>query len=297
MPARPSAFSKAHPCPSCSWRAPRNWRCPPWPCSTAMDSTVRRAFTWPPCGPARGRTSEPKSRCAMPASVPAPPPWLPHRIPSEPVRWALLAETQSGYQNLCRLITRFKLREPHKAEGSALLAEVAEFCQGLICLTGGDEGPLASALARGGYDEALREVERLVHIFGPHHVFVELQRHYDRAEEHRNQAAVAHRAHAQAAPAGHQRSPLRHRLRARSARRAHHHPPPLHAGDGGPPACAQRRALPASPARDAAALPRSSRGHRQHRRTLRAPRLSDERSRLPLPCLSRPRWRDDAIVP
>jgi error-prone DNA polymerase len=119
-----------------------------------------------------------------------PPQWLPHRIPSEPVRWALLAETQTGYQNLCRLITRFKLREPHKAEGSARLADVAEFSRGLICLTGGGEGPLASALARGGYNEAQREVERLVHIFGPHHVFVELQRHYDRAEEHRNQAAV-----------------------------------------------------------------------------------------------------------
>src|ERR1700689_2417077 len=33
-----------------------------------------------------------------------PPQWLPHRIPSEPVRWPLLAATQSGYQNLCRLI-------------------------------------------------------------------------------------------------------------------------------------------------------------------------------------------------
>ncbi|MGC2210897.1 MAG: error-prone DNA polymerase [Candidatus Korobacteraceae bacterium] len=119
-----------------------------------------------------------------------PPQWLPHRIPPEPVRWPLLAETQTGYQNLCRLITRFKLREPHKAEGCALLADVAEFSHGLICLTGGDEGPLASALARGGYNEALHEVERLMHIFGPHHVFVELQRHYDRAEEHRNQAAV-----------------------------------------------------------------------------------------------------------
>jgi error-prone DNA polymerase len=119
-----------------------------------------------------------------------PPQWLPHRIPSEPVRWPLLAETQTGYRNLCRLITRFKLREPHKAEGAALRADVAEFSQGLICLTGGDEGPLASALARGGYNEALREVERLTHIFGPRYVFVELQRHSAREQEHRNQAAV-----------------------------------------------------------------------------------------------------------
>ena len=59
-----------------------------------------------------------------------------------------------------------------------------------MCLTGGDEGPLAAALARGGYAEALREVERLVHIFGPRNVYVELQRHFDREEEYRNQAAV-----------------------------------------------------------------------------------------------------------
>ncbi len=83
-----------------------------------------------------------------------PPDWLPHRVPTEPVRFALLAESSIGYQNLCRLITRYKLREETKAEGSALLTDVAEHSQGLVCLTGGDEGPLAAALARGGYDRS-----------------------------------------------------------------------------------------------------------------------------------------------
>jgi error-prone DNA polymerase len=119
-----------------------------------------------------------------------PPDWLPHRVPAEPVRFALLAKSSIGYQNLCRLITCYKLREGTKAEGSALLSDIAEHSQGLVCLTGGDEGPLAAALARGGYAEALREVERLTHIFGSSNVFVELQRHFDREEEHRNQAAV-----------------------------------------------------------------------------------------------------------
>ncbi len=119
-----------------------------------------------------------------------PPEWLPHRIPAEPVRFPLLAESQAGYQNLCRLITRYKLREATKTEGAATLSDVAEYAEGLICLTGGDEGPLAAALSRGGYDEAFREVERLTHTFGRGNVFVELQRHFDRAEEHRNQAAV-----------------------------------------------------------------------------------------------------------
>jgi error-prone DNA polymerase len=116
--------------------------------------------------------------------------WLPHQVSAEPVRFALLAETQTGYQNLCRLITRYKLREAHKTEGAALLADLAEFAEGLVCLTGGDEGPLAASLASGGYDAALREVERLVHLFGPRNVYVELQRHFDREQEHRNQAAV-----------------------------------------------------------------------------------------------------------
>ncbi len=119
--------------------------------------------------------------------------WLPlaaASIPPEPVRFALLAETQTGYQNLCRLITRYKLREGQKAEGAATLADIEEFSAGLVCLTGGDEGPLAAALARGGEDAARREVERLAGIFGRGNVYVELQRHFDREQEHRNQAAV-----------------------------------------------------------------------------------------------------------
>jgi error-prone DNA polymerase len=118
-----------------------------------------------------------------------PPQWIPHGVPVEPVRFPLLAESVTGYQNLCRLITRFKLREGEKAEGAATLAEIQEHTEGLVCLTGGDEGPLASALSR-GFDEGLREVKRLVNLFGPRNVYVELQRHFDRSEEHRNQAAV-----------------------------------------------------------------------------------------------------------
>jgi error-prone DNA polymerase len=119
-----------------------------------------------------------------------PPRWIPHHVPAEPVRFSLLAESVTGYRNLCRLITRYKLREDEKAEGAATLADIEEHAEGLICLTGGDEGPMASALSRGGYDEGLSEVERLVNLFGPRNVYVELQRHCNRAEEHRNQAAI-----------------------------------------------------------------------------------------------------------
>ena len=107
-----------------------------------------------------------------------------------PSRYPLLAESHVGYQNLCRLITRTKLRA-RKEESAARLEELEEHAGGLVCLTGGDEGPLAEALMRGGYEEGLRMVERMMRIFGPQNVFVELQRHFDRREEARNQAAVA----------------------------------------------------------------------------------------------------------
>ncbi len=116
--------------------------------------------------------------------------YLPHSHPAEPIRLPILAESRVGYQNLCRLITRFKLRENTKAEGAALASDFEEYSEGLVCLTGGSEGPLAAALAEGGYDAAQKVIERLVNIFGHRGVYVEIQRHFDREEEHRNRAAI-----------------------------------------------------------------------------------------------------------
>src|SRR5882672_583684 len=106
------------------------------------------------------------------------------------IRYPLLAETQVGYQNLCRLITRYKSREKKKGEGFSTAEEIREHSDGLVCLTGGDEGPLAAALQRGGIEEAQSEVEKLVSIFGPKNVYIELQRHFDREEEYRNRVAL-----------------------------------------------------------------------------------------------------------
>ncbi len=105
-------------------------------------------------------------------------------------RYPLLVESREGYQNLCRLITRMKMRA-RKGEGSALPEEIAELNRGLICLTGGEEGPLAYALAQGGLDAGVKCVQELCGMFGRQNVYVELQRHSSREDEARNQAAVA----------------------------------------------------------------------------------------------------------
>ena len=119
-----------------------------------------------------------------------PPAWLPHHAPAEPSRLPLLCTSRTGYQNLCQLITRFKMRERIKCEGAALTTDLEEFAGGLVCLTGGDEGPLASALTHGGEAAGRQLLERLTGIFGQGNVFVELQRHNLRESEARNQAAV-----------------------------------------------------------------------------------------------------------
>jgi len=104
-------------------------------------------------------------------------------------RLPLLVSTCTGYQNLCRLITKMKLRAK-KGEGAVCPQELEEHAQGLICLTGGAEGPLAAALQQGGLDEARRLIDQLIAIFGPGNVYVELQRHFQREEESRNRAAI-----------------------------------------------------------------------------------------------------------
>ena len=119
-----------------------------------------------------------------------PPEWLPHQHPPEPPRITLLCASQTGYQNLCQLITRFKMRETIKAEGAATFEDLEEFSAGLICLTGGEEGPLAAAFAQQGQAHVRKTVERLVSIFGQSHVYLELQRHQLRDEELRNQSLL-----------------------------------------------------------------------------------------------------------
>jgi len=119
-----------------------------------------------------------------------PPSWLPHQYIVEPARLPLLCESRAGYQNLCQLITQFKMWEQAKVEGAATWDDLEQYASGLICLTGGEEGALAAALATGGEEAGRKVVERLVRVFGRDNVYVEVQRHYEREEEWRNQAAI-----------------------------------------------------------------------------------------------------------
>src|SRR3954468_2062163 len=112
-----------------------------------------------------------------------------HEGPYGEFRLPLLVSSRTGYQNLCRLITKMKLRAK-KGEGSVTAQELEEHAPGLILLTGGNEGPLAAALAQSGPDQARGRLAHLIDIFGTNNVYLELQRHFQREEESRNRIAI-----------------------------------------------------------------------------------------------------------
>jgi len=108
------------------------------------------------------------------------PPSATRRLPSVTWRLPVLVESQAGYQNLCRLVTRMKMRAA-KGEGALLLDEFDGCTSGLVALAG---RPVLAA-ARHGVGGLL---DRIVGLFGRKNVCVELQRHLLRDEEEANVA-------------------------------------------------------------------------------------------------------------
>ncbi len=104
-------------------------------------------------------------------------------------RLPLLISSRTGYQNLCRLLTQMKLRSK-KGEGSIRQDELQEHVEGIICLTGGSDGPLAAAITEGGAEASHDCLNNLINIFGHKNVYVELQRHFHREQEARNHIAI-----------------------------------------------------------------------------------------------------------
>jgi len=108
----------------------------------------------------------------------------------------LLVQTRVGYQNLCRLITLMKLRVPkHSQPGECAVTpdELAAHAEGLICLTGGSDGPLAKNIhCRDGENAATtqRNAEWLIDVFGKGNIYAELQRHFNRDEEAWNHSVI-----------------------------------------------------------------------------------------------------------
>jgi error-prone DNA polymerase len=101
----------------------------------------------------------------------------------------VLARTREGYQNLCRLITRSKLRAA-KGAGRVAWAELEERAQGLVALTGDEDGALVKAIAGGDGRAAQHVMTHLLRIFGKENLCIEVQRHRLPGDRRRTQSLV-----------------------------------------------------------------------------------------------------------
>jgi error-prone DNA polymerase len=108
----------------------------------------------------------------------------------------VLVMNRTGYRNLCRMITRAQLRALQR-ESRILWAELEEFCEGLIALTGDEEGPLYDLVFQGNRALVDEAMGRIIRAFRPGHVYVELQRHRvpneERISKGLRELAEAHR--------------------------------------------------------------------------------------------------------
>ena len=98
----------------------------------------------------------------------------------------VLVASRTGYQNLCRLVTNARLRGS-KTASTVLWQELPAYTEGLIALTGDEEGILQDPC----HPQTPKRLEQLTTAFGKGNVFVEIQRHLRRGETWRNQQLVA----------------------------------------------------------------------------------------------------------
>ena len=104
----------------------------------------------------------------------------PGERPRSPAPIVLLAQSEAGYMNLMKLNSALYIGPNGQGGGGALpqvtMDELVTHQAGLICLTGGPEGPLGRFLAAGQATRAQGLLDRLAAIYGDR-LYVELQRH------------------------------------------------------------------------------------------------------------------------
>ena len=92
-----------------------------------------------------------------------------------PAPLVLLAQNERGYENLMRLNSCLYLDKGGQLT-QVTLEELEEFSEGLICLTGGADGPVGRLLQQGAREKAQALLARFQRMFGDR-LYVEVQRH------------------------------------------------------------------------------------------------------------------------
>jgi DNA polymerase-3 subunit alpha len=100
-----------------------------------------------------------------------------------PIDWlALYAQNETGWNNLCHLVSRAHLDRPLERDPHVSLEDLDGHSEGLICLTGAGEGALARLLADGRDQAAGRYCDLLQRLFAGR-LYIEIARSNDAIED------------------------------------------------------------------------------------------------------------------
>lgn len=141
------------------------------------------------CEAAKKAGVQPILGCSLPLATGTQPSRV--NAPAEPI--VLLVKDELGWRNLMWLVSSAHL-DSRDGRPEIDLDRLEGRSEGLIALSGGLEGPIGAALARGDEREARRLLERLAQLF-PGRLYVEVQRH-GLAEEERIEDALIELAYA-----------------------------------------------------------------------------------------------------
>jgi len=89
----------------------------------------------------------------------------------------LLAETNEGWTNLCKLVSKGHLEGLYYGKPRVDLDTLREFSEGIICLTGCISGPLNEWLRAEQEDKARETLASLIEIYGRENIYVEIHNH------------------------------------------------------------------------------------------------------------------------
>lgn len=131
------------------------------------------------CELAKKAGVQPILGCSLPLAAPEPARPGPRPANGRPEPLAFLVKDEEGWRNLVALVSKAHL-EAEAGRVEIRLEELAARSAGLLCLTGGPDGPVGAALARGDRAAAERLLDALAGIF-PGRLYVELQRSADEA--------------------------------------------------------------------------------------------------------------------
>ena len=102
----------------------------------------------------------------------------------------LLAQDETGYGNLCKLVSSAHLDRPVELDPHVPFAALEGLGGGLIALTGGSDGAVARLLADGQADKAKAYLDALQRVF-PDRLYIEIARRGEPVEEAAEEALIA----------------------------------------------------------------------------------------------------------